>query len=370
MTSSISLKTPLALDFAGELLSEIPLPVLVADGSDEIVYANPAAENFFQLSILGLTDRNLQDLIPQDSPLMSLTHKVRRTRNSMQEFCIRLATPRIGDKVVSVTATTLGSHESFVALVINELTVAERIDTSLVHRDVARSVSAMSAVLAHEIKNPLSGVRGAAQLLEQSAPSDERHLARLIIDESDRICRLIDRIEAFSDRPRIEKYGVNLHEVLDHVIRIASTGFAKGIPIIKAYDPSLPKVFGDRDHLIQVFLNLAKNAAEALDGVQEPYIKVHTAFQIGMRLATPGLHSRIDLPLIISIEDNGGGIPNEIVRQIFDPFVSTKAQNAGLGLALVAKLVDDHGGMIDVLNGSNKTIFKVMMPMARSENSE
>tara|TARA_B100000674_G_C37962568_1_gene972829 strand:+ start:746 stop:1858 length:1113 start_codon:yes stop_codon:yes gene_type:complete len=370
MTTNMPFETNLVLDFSAELLSAIPLPVLIADGSDEIVYANPAAENFFQLSIAGLTNRNLQDLIPQDSPLMSLAHKVRRAGNSMQEFSIRLATPRIGDKMVSVTAATLGSHTSFVAIVLNEITVAERIDTSLVHRDVARSVTAMSAVLAHEIKNPLSGVRGAAQLLEQSAPSNERPLARLIIDESDRICRLIDRIEAFSDRPRIEKYAVNLHEVLDHVIHIANTGFAKGIPIVKAYDPSLPKVFGDRDHLIQVFLNLAKNAAEALDGVHEPAIRVHTAFQYGMRLATPGLHSRVDLPLIVSIEDNGGGIPDEMVRQIFDPFVSTKAQNAGLGLALVAKLIDDHGGMIDVLNGPDKTTFKVMMPMARSDNRE
>ena len=370
MTVNMPVKNTVAPDFSGELVSAIPLPVLVTDGSDEIVYANPAAENFFQLSITGLTNRNLQDLIPPDSPLMSLTGKVRRTGNSMQEFCIRLATPRIGDKTVSVTVATLSSHETFVIIVLNEITVAERIDTSLVHRDVSRSVSAMSAVLAHEIKNPLSGVRGAAQLLEQSASSEERPLARLIVDESDRICRLIDRIEAFSDRPKIEKYAVNLHEVLDHVIHIASTGFAKEIPIAKAYDPSLPKVFGDRDHLVQVFLNLTKNAAEALAGVHEPAIRVNTAFQYGMRLATPGLHSRVDLPLIVSIEDNGGGIPDEMVRQIFDPFVSTKAQNAGLGLALVAKLVDDHGGMIDVLNGSDKTTFKVMMPMARSDIRE
>ena len=201
------------IDYSNELLSAIPLPVLVLESSQDIIYANPASENFFQLSQSLLKSRNLQDLIPQDSPLMNLVQKVQRTRNSMQEFSIRVTTPRIGDKTINATVASLGNDQSLVALVLNEITVAERIDTSLVHRDVARSVSAMSAVLAHEIKNPLSGVRGAAQLLEQSASDNERPLARLIIDESDRICRLVDRIEAFSDRPIAEKYAVNMHEV-------------------------------------------------------------------------------------------------------------------------------------------------------------
>ena len=186
----------------------------------------------------------------------------------------------------------------------------------------------------------LSLSKGAAQLLEQSASDNERPLARLIIDESDRICRLVDRIEAFSDRPIAEKYAVNMHEVLEHVIKIALSGFGKGLPIIKSFDPSLPDVYGDRDHLIQIFLNLVKNAAEALQEIEEPQIVIKTAYQYGMRRAGPGLKFKVDLPLVISVEDNCGGIPDEMVRQMFDPFVSTKAQNTGLGLALVAKLVD------------------------------
>jgi two-component system nitrogen regulation sensor histidine kinase GlnL len=361
--------TVVADSMSHEALSALPVPILVADKDDDIRFANPAAEHFFQLSVGALQRRNLQDIVPHDSPLMTLTHKVRRNGYSMQEFDVRLSTPRTGNRLLTVNAAPLATDPDYVVLSLNEITVASRIDKSLIHRDVARSVSAMSAVLAHEIKNPLSGVRGAAQLLEHSATDDERHLARLIIDESDRICRLIDKIEAFSDRPSIEKHAVNLHEVLEHVLKIAQSGFASNTTFKEVYDPSLPSAYGDRDHLIQVFLNLVKNAAEAVAGMEDGVVTIRTAFQHGMRIAIPGQHSRVDLPLVVSIEDNGPGIPEDFVRQIFDPFVTTKSQGSGLGLALVSKLVGDHGGMIDVESNDKRTAFHVMLPMVRRERN-
>ena len=145
---------------------------------------------------------------------------------------------------------------------LQERTIADKMDRQLTHRGAARSVSALAAMLAHEIKNPLSGIRGAAQLLEQSAGDDDRTLTRLICDEADRIVKLVDRMEVFSDERPVEREPVNIHVVLDHVKRLAQSGFARRIKFIENYDPSLPPVFANRDQLIQVFLNLVKNAAE------------------------------------------------------------------------------------------------------------
>ena len=142
--------------------------------------------------------------------------------------------------------------------------MADKIDRQMTHRSAARSVTGLAAMLAHEIKNPLSGIRGAAQLLETAVSDEDRALTRLITDETDRIVSLVDRMEIFSDERPIDRYPVNIHVVLDHVKAIAKNGFASQIKIVEDYDPSLPSVYANRDQLIQVFLNLVKNAAEAV----------------------------------------------------------------------------------------------------------
>jgi two-component system nitrogen regulation sensor histidine kinase GlnL len=222
----------------------------------------------------------------------------------------------------------------------------------------------MAAVLAHEIKNPLSGIRGAAQLLEPGLKDEDRGLTQLICAETDRIRNLVDRMEVFGDERPLGTEPVNIHLVLDHVKRLAETGFAGGTPIVVDYDPSLPPVPGNRDKLVQAFLNLLKNAAEAIEEGREPgRIVLRTAFRPGMRLAVPGSIARVSLPLMIEVEDTGPGVAEELKPHLFDPFVTTKRKGTGLGLALVAKIIRDHGGVIECESAPKRTVFRVLLPL-------
>jgi two-component system nitrogen regulation sensor histidine kinase GlnL len=240
--------------------------------------------------------------------------------------------------------------------------MADKIDRQLSHRGAARSVSGLAAMLAHEIKNPLSGIRGAAQLLETSVEDEDRELTRLIRDEADRIVKLVDRMEVFSDERPIEREPVNIHVILDHVRRLAKSGFARSIQIRDEYDPSLPMVYANRDQLVQVFLNLVKNAAEAMGDAPDGEIVLTTAYKPGFRLSVPGNPSKVTLPLEFCVRDNGAGVPEELIPHLFEPFVTTKANGTGLGLALVAKIIRDHGGVIECESQPRRTVFRALMP--------
>ena len=348
---------------ARAVLAALPDPVLVVDGLDRLRYANAAAEEFFDAGASMLMGISLSELLPTDSPVFGLIDSVRRTGASVSEYGVGIDTPRLGSRVVTVQSAPLGEEHGYVVVTLQGRTMAAKIDRQLTHRNAARSVTAMAAMLAHEVKNPLSGIRGAAQLLEENAAVADRELTRLICDEADRICALVDRMDVFSDRRPLERAPVNIHEVLERVRRAAQSGFARNVRFIEEYDPSLPPVDGNRDLLIQVFLNLVKNAAEAAPA-QGGEIVLSTAFQHVVRLAVAGSDSRVHLPLVISVTDNGDGIPEDLRPHLFDPFVSTKHNGSGLGLALVAKVVGDHGGVIEFESQPRRTVFRVYLPMA------
>jgi two-component system, NtrC family, nitrogen regulation sensor histidine kinase GlnL len=357
---------PLSTASAAEaVLNALPHPVIVVSSDGKVVDANVAAEAFFEVSISLLRRNLLRDLVPFGSPLLTLIDQVRRRGAAVNEYKVDLGTPRnSGDRLVDLHVAPLPERPDYVVVMLQERTIADKMDRQLTHRGAARSVIALAAMLAHEIKNPLSGIRGAAQLLEQSVDEDDdRTLTRLICDEADRIVKLVDRMEVFTDERPVEREPINIHVVLDHVKRLAQSGFARHIKITEDYDPSLPLVYANRDQLVQVFLNLIKNAAESI-GENTPggELALTTAFRPGVRLSLPGTKARISLPLEFCVRDNGPGVPEELLPHLFDPFVTTKPSGSGLGLALVAKIIGDHGGIIECESQPRRTTFRILMP--------
>jgi two-component system nitrogen regulation sensor histidine kinase GlnL len=345
------------------ILNVLPDPVMAIDQSGRVRYVNPAAEQFFGAGKSLLCSQTLAEIAHYDTPLTALVDQVREQGISIAEHAVELSTPRTGMQHVDIHGVSLAENPGWVIVTMQRRSLAQTMDRQLNHQGAARSVTGMAAVLAHEIKNPLSGIRGAAQLIEQEVRADDRVLTRLIRDETDRICKLVDDMEMFSDESAIERQAVNIHEVLDHVVRLAENGFAKGVRFNVAYDPSLPAVLGNRDQLVQAVLNLIKNAAEAAPEVGGE-ISLRTAYRQGVRVGVAGSRDRLNLPLEISVQDNGGGIPDELAPHIFEAFVTNKPGGTGLGLALVAKTIRDHGGIIEFESQPRKTIFRLRLPMA------
>jgi two-component system, NtrC family, nitrogen regulation sensor histidine kinase GlnL len=349
------------------VLNAIQHPVIMVDGDGNLAFANWEAESFFGASATHLAKQSIATLVPFGSPLLALIDQVRERRAPINEYKVDLSSPRLGyDKLVDIYAAPVasGPHDH-VVIVLQERSMAEKIDRQLTHRGAARSVTGLASMLAHEIKNPLSGIRGAAQLLESSVGDEDRALARLIRDETDRIVSLVDRMEIFSDERPVDREPVNIHSVLDHVKSLAKAGFARKIKFVELYDPSLPPVYANRDQLVQVFLNLVKNAAEAIGDASDGEIVLTTAYRPGIKLSVSGSSEKVSLPLEFCVQDNGPGVPSDLVPLLFDPFITTKTNGTGLGLALVAKIVGGHGGIIECDSQGSKTIFRVLMPASR-----
>ena len=358
---------------SAELLNLLPFPLFLIDQENRFVWLNPAAENFFKSSTAYLAGHAVVEFIPSDSPFFNLLDRVRQAGRSVVERELGLISPKLGVRkgtiqMVPIPARSETSCPAQVLVSIQEQSLAEQLSTQNQFKGAALSMAKMTALLAHEIKNPLAGIKGAAQLLELDLPAEYRELSGMIVDETDRITSLLSRIENLSADTPLKFSDVNIHEVLDHCIRITKASFGRHLEIVRRYDPSLPDVRGDRELLVQCFLNLLKNAAEATKIGDE--LVLRTCYSMTRYISSLSDGKRMHLPLQIEIEDTGEGIPEELSEHIFEPFISTKSGGSGLGLAMVASVIADHGGTITHQRRHQGTCFSINLPFFKVTDSD
>ena len=358
-----------AMPTSQTVLDSLPTPLIVLDSSDHIVMVNSAAEDFLQASAPVLLRLRLQDIVPFASPAVQSVRQVRSDGGILSEIGIGFGTPRFGgERLVDLQTASLNDSRDYIVVLITRRSIANKLGMQLSHQGAVRSVSGMAFMLAHEIKNPLAGIRGAAQLLEPNLTENDRALSQLIQQETERIRKLVDQMEVFSDDRPLVRTPVNIHSVLDRVKRLILAEAGQSVVVQETYDPSLPAVLGNSDQLHAAFLNLGRNALDAvLQGSESREITFATAYRPGVRLRTAGTASRLALPLEVCIHDSGVGVSEEILPYIFEPFVTTKRNGKGLGLALVAKVISDHGGTIECQPRARGTTFRCLLPIAPEE---
>lgn len=346
--------------------NNLPFPALVLDGKRQVIEANSASEQFMSASERQIRKRGLSYFFGSDSIVMSTMAQAVADTSSVTQYGVDVAVTGKPSISCNVHVNFLSPEDGTVLLIIQPTGVAYKMSQSLTHLAAARSVTAMAGMLAHEIRNPLAGITGAAQLLAMNASDSDRELAEMIGQEAKRIGNLVDRVEHFGDQRPVERQPVNIHDVLDRASRSAKAGFAAHVQFSLEYDPSLPDVAGDPDQLLQVFQNLIKNASEALTDTRGQ-IRLRTSYNSGMKFAASG-HRIENLPIQIEVIDNGKGIPEALIADVFDPFVSSKSNGTGLGLSLVSKIVASHGGLIECSSADGKTRFCVRLPIWRTRS--
>ena len=352
----------------------LPLPALILDESGRVVAMNDAAEIWLNLSRNSTLGKSLEgeDMEKRLRILPSIAPVIKRVIGLDEALYQPNVCFEIGDRAgghqerfAVVHAGPAGQSGGAVTLLLVPLDDAGSQLQSRAVRTAARSAIGMAEMLAHEIKNPLAGIRGAAQLMAMNATPEDREMAEMIVSESRRIVALLDQVERFGDTSAPKLRPVNVHDVLERVRRSAAVGFASKITVIADYDPSLPLALADADQLTQVCLNLIKNAAEALVATEKPTIRIRSYYDHALR-SLPDDHDPTGraLPLQIELEDNGPGLPANIADQVFEPFVSGRENGTGLGLALVSKIITDHGALIRVDSKPGRTVFRISLPKA------
>ncbi len=348
----------------GTIWAALPMPALMiglVEGAESIADCNPAAEQFFSLSRRSVQGRALSQVVRIDAPIEAALARCRENRAPVYINDVEVTVVERSAGLCSVQLALLGDRRDLVLMLLVPREIAGKLGKADGIRHAARSAIGMSQMLAHEIKNPLAGITGAAQLLSMSLSGDDRALTDLIVAETQRIVKLLDQVEQFGNQRPPECRSVNIHDVLERARRSAEVGFAAHMKIGDSYDPSLPPVLADSDQLLQVFLNLLKNAGQAQP--EGGRIQIRSFYEHSLRLR--GASGKdVALPIHVEIIDDGPGIPPEIANEILDPFVSGRENGTGLGLALVSKIIAAHDGWLTIESRPGRTVFRVSLPRA------
>lgn len=351
------------------LWPSLPVPALMINEADQIVEINSSAELFLNASAKSLKNVPVFDKLAIDAPLEEAFSRVRRDSSPMFINNVDVSGGNAAPVQCNIQIAPLQGVEDWLILLMEPRQIADRLGRSHQVKTSARSAIGMAEMLAHEIKNPLAGITGAAQLLSMSLSPEDLELTDLIVAESRRIVALLEQVEQFGNLRPPEKRPINIHDLLDRARKSAELSYAASMKFVEEFDPSLPPTYVDGDQLLQIFLNLFKNASEAA-GKSGGTIRLRTFYDLSLRLRRKD-GSGAALPLQVEIIDDGPGLPPEIAADIFEPFVSGRENGTGLGLALVSKIISDHEGWISVDSVPGKTVFRISLPVApRDERAD
>ncbi len=348
------------------LWSSLPVPAILVAPDDTIAAINPAAESFLNLASRALIGAPVWDKVMIDADIEGPFRRAREHRGSLFVNDVDVGSGERAPLQCNIQFAPLQGADDLMIMMISPREIASRMTQNVQTARATKSAIGMAEMLAHEIKNPLAGITGAAQLLSMGLEPADQEMTDLIVDECRRIVKLLEQVEQFGNLRPPAVRAINIHDVLDRVRRSAAIGFGAHMIFVEDYDPSLPRVLADGDQLLQVIMNLVKNASEASDGGT---IRLHTFYDASLRLRrNDGTQAR--LPVQIEIIDDGPGLPPSIAADVFEPFVSGRENGTGLGLALVSKLISDVGGWIAADSVPGRTVFRVSLPLAPKEAPE
>ncbi|VDC31954.1 two-component system sensor histidine kinase NtrB [Pseudogemmobacter humi] len=352
----------------GVIWASLPLPALLIGPDGCIQEANPQAEAFLNASARSLHGQPVLDRLAIDAPMEEAFARARANQAPMKINDADVTSGERAPVQCEIHLAPMHDNPGTILMLLSPREIADRLGRAGASKTAAKSAIGMAEMLAHEIKNPLAGISGAAQLLSMTLTAEDREMTDLIVEETRRIVKLLEQVEQFGNLRPPERRAVNVHDALDRARRSGLVGFASHMQILEDYDPSLPPTYADPDQLMQVFLNLIRNAAEAA-GPKGGTIRLRSFYDLSLRMRRKD-GSQAALPLNIEIQDDGPGLPPDIAAEVFDPFVSGRENGTGLGLALVSKIVADHEGWISVDSVPGRTVFRLSLPLAPKEQKK